>query len=117
MRYLPDSPPGAMEFLFIQLMLWGRQQGYQWFNLGMAPLAGLDAPPLGPRWNQFAALAFRHAEHFYHFQGLRQYKDKFDPRWKSKYLAYPGGFTLPIVLTNIATLISGGLSRLIKRTA
>jgi len=115
MRYLPDAPHGVMEFLFIQLMLWGRQQGYAWFNLGMAPLAGLEAPPFGPRWNQFAALAYRHGEHFYHFRGLRQYKDKFDPVWTSKYLAYPGGFTLPIVLTNVATLISGGLKQLVTR--
>lgn len=115
MRHLPDAPRGVMEFLFIELMRWGRQQGYQWFNLGMAPLAGVEAATLGPRWNQFAALAYRHGEYFYRFQGLRQYKEKFHPVWTPKYLAYPGRFTLPIILTNVSTLISGGLSRLVKR--
>ena len=42
----PDAPRrragGVMDFLFIQMMLWGRAQGYQWFDLGMAPLAGLE---------------------------------------------------------------------------
>jgi len=42
MRYMPDSPNGLMDYLFIKLMLWGREQGYEWFNLGMAPLAGLQ---------------------------------------------------------------------------
>jgi phosphatidylglycerol lysyltransferase len=28
MRYLPDAPDATMEFLFIQLMLWGKQRGY-----------------------------------------------------------------------------------------
>ncbi len=115
MRYLPQSPNGVMEFLFIRLMLWGREHGYQAFDLGMAPLSGVDAQPLGPMWNQVASLAYRHGEHFYNFQGLRQYKDKFDPIWSPKYLASPGGFALPMILTNVATLISGGLVELVKR--
>jgi phosphatidylglycerol lysyltransferase len=115
MRYQPDSPHGVMEFLFIRLMLWGKEQGYGWFNLGMAPLSGVDARPLGPLWNQIAAIAYRHGEHFYNFLGLRQYKDKFDPVWSPKYLASPGGFALPIILTNVTTLISGGLIELVKK--
>ena len=50
-----------------------------------------------------------HGEPLYHFQGLRQYKDKFDPVWEARYLAYPGGLALPRVLTDITTLVSGGL--------
>ena len=58
---------------------------------------------------------FRHGEHFYNFQGLRQYKDKFDPEWEPKYLASPGGLALPRILTNIAALISGGLKGVIAK--
>jgi len=39
MRYTPHSPGGIMGYLFIRLMLWGKDEGYQWFNLGMSPLA------------------------------------------------------------------------------
>ncbi len=115
MRYIPGSPDGVIEFLFIRLMLWGNENGYQWFSLGIAPLAGIEPQPLGPIWNQLASLTFRHGEHFYNFQGLRQYKDKFDPEWKGKYIASPGGLTLPITLANIATLISGGIGALIRK--
>lgn len=108
MRYLPDAPHGVMEFLFIQLMLWGKQEGYRWFNLGMAPLSGLEEHALAPLWNRLGALVYRHGEHFYNFQGLRQYKEKFDPAWEPKYLASPGGLILPRILTNIAFLISEG---------
>lgn len=55
------------------------------------------------------ALAYRFGEDFYNFQGLRQYKDKFDPVWQPTYIASPGGLALPRILTNLATLISGGL--------
>ena len=115
MRHLPDAPRGSMEFLFVQLMLWGREQGYQWFNLGMAPLSGVDDHPMSPLWNRLAAFAFRHGEDFYNFQGLRQYKEKFDPQWSPRYLASPGGLALPRILANLATLISGGLRGLVKK--
>jgi len=116
MRYLPDAPHGAMEYLFIQLMLWGKREGYRWFNLGMAPLSGLGDKGLAPLWNRVGAYIFRHGEHFYNFQGLRQYKEKFDPEWSPKYLASPGGLAVPRILANIATLISGGMKGVIAKS-
>jgi phosphatidylglycerol lysyltransferase len=98
-----------MDFLFIQIMGWARDQGYRWFDLGMAPLAGLEDRSLAPLWNRLAAFLSRHGEHFYNFQGLRQYKDKFDPVWEPRYLASPGGLALPAILTHLAQLISGGI--------
>jgi len=115
MRYLPSCPEGIMDYLLIELMLWGRQEGYQWFNLGMAPLSGLENRALAPLWSKAGALIFRLGEHFYNFQGLRQYKEKFDPEWRPKYLACRGGLTLPRTLTNIASLISGGLGGIVKK--
>ncbi len=115
MRHTNDAPNGTMELLFIHLMLWGKEQGFAWFNLGMAPLSGVEKRRIGPLWNQFARLAFDHGEHFYNFRGLRQYKEKFDPQWHPKYLAAPGGYKIPIVLANVASVISGGLTRLIKK--
>jgi phosphatidylglycerol lysyltransferase len=108
MRYLPGATEGVMEYLFICLMLWGKEQGYRWFNLGMAPFSGLENRALAPLWNRLGAFVFRYGEHFYNFQGLRQYKEKFDPEWRPKYLASPGGLALPQVFANLATLISEG---------
>ncbi|MGD2097317.1 MAG: bifunctional lysylphosphatidylglycerol flippase/synthetase MprF [Desulfobacterales bacterium] len=109
MRFRPDAPPSVMEYLFIQTMLWAKQQGYNWFNLGMVPLAGLEDRTLAPLWNRMGAFIFHHGENFYNFQGLRQYKEKFRPVWQPKYLASPGGLALAQILTNLATLISGGV--------
>lgn len=111
MRHRPDAPAGVMDGLFVNLMLWGQSQGYEWFDFGMAPLAGLPDHELAPLWNRLGALVFHHGEHFYNFEGLRQYKDKFSPVWTPKYLASPAGLALPRILTNISTLISGGLRR------
>ena len=108
MRQTPDAPSGVMDFMFVNLMLWGQNETYRWFNLGMAPLAGLENRSLAPMWNRVGAVTYRFGENFYNFQGLRQYKDKFDPVWEPMYLASPGGLALPRILTNLATLIAGG---------
>jgi phosphatidylglycerol lysyltransferase len=81
MRYQPGSPRGVMDFLFALLMQWGREQGFRRFNLGMAPFSGFEQRNLAPVWNRLGALLFQHGEHFYNFQGLRQYKEKFRPDW------------------------------------
>ena len=110
MRHRESAPAGIMDYLFLELMLWGSAEGYRWFNLGMAPLSGLEARALAPLWSRVGALVFRHGEHFYNFQGLRHYKDKFDPVWEPRYLAGPGGLgglVLPRVLADVAALISG----------
>ncbi|NBD10836.1 MULTISPECIES: bifunctional lysylphosphatidylglycerol flippase/synthetase MprF [Corallococcus] len=115
MRYLPGSPHGAMDYLFTSLMLWGRQQGFHRFNLGMAPFSGFEERTLAPVWNRLGALVFRHGEHFYNFQGLRHYKEKFRPDWSPRYLASPGGLALPGVLTGVASLVSRGLGGVVAR--
>ena len=115
MRYLPDAAEGVMEYLFICLMLWGKAQGYRWFNLGLAPFSGLENRALAPLWNRLGAFVFRHGEHFYNFQGLRRYKEKFDPEWRPKYLVSPGGLALPQIFANLATLISGGVKGVVTK--
>ena len=115
MRYDDAAPAGVMEFLFTELLLWGQKQGYAWFSLGMAPLSGFEHHRLAPLWNRLGALLFRHGENLYNFRGLRAFKEKFDPVWEPRYLASPGGLTLPIVLTQIASLISGGVTGVVRR--
>ncbi len=117
MRHRQSAPDGVMDYLFVNLMQWAASEKYAWFNLGMAPLSGLEARSIGPRWARLGAFGFRHGEYFYNFRGLRKYKEKFDPVWEPIYLACPGGFKLPVVLTNIAALISGSTRGVVtKRT-
>ena len=115
MRFGPEAPRGAMDYLFIELMKWGRAEGFRWFNLGMAPLAGLEVHPLAPAWHRVGNFVFRHGEHFYNFEGLRRYKSKFDPTWEPRYLVARGGMALPRVLVDVSVLIAGGMKELFAR--
>jgi phosphatidylglycerol lysyltransferase len=113
MRHRDTAPRGIMDYLFVELMLWGQAAGYAWFNLGMAPLSGLATGPLAPLWDRTGSYLFRHGEHFYNFEGLRAYKDKFDPEWSPRYLVCRADLALPFILADIAVLISGGFTRIV----
>ncbi|MEO8063552.1 MAG: bifunctional lysylphosphatidylglycerol flippase/synthetase MprF [Pseudomonadota bacterium] len=115
MRHANTTSRNLMDYLFIEIMLWGKQAGYGWFNLGMAPLSGMQDREFAPVWNRMAAFLYRHGEHFYNFNGLRRYKDKFAPQWQPRYLACPGGLALPRVLMEVTTLIAGGTRRVFMR--
>jgi phosphatidylglycerol lysyltransferase len=112
MRYDRRAPKDVMDALFVHLMLWGREQGYRWFSLGMAPLSGLEASPVTPFWTRFGSFLYEHGEAVYNFQGVRAFKEKFDPVWQPRYLAYPGGFRLARVLADVSVLIAGGYRKI-----
>jgi len=105
MRHGADSPPGVMDFLFARLILWGKEQGYARFSLGLAPLSGIEAHRLSPLWAKAAATIFRHGERFYGFRGLRAYKEKFAPAWEPRYIAAPRGLGLIRALRDLNRLI------------
>lgn len=115
MRYSKNAPHGVMQYLFSNIILWGKAQGFGWFNLGMAPFSGLDMKKFGTLWNKIGSFLYDHGETIYNFQGLRQFKEKFDPIWVPKYLAVPGGFSLPLILRDVSALISGGLKGVIAK--
>ncbi len=116
MRFSDDAPHSAMDFLFIELMLWGRAGGYRSFDLGMAPLAGLETHPLAPSWHRIGNFIFRHGEHFYNFDGLRRYKAKFDPVWEPKYLVSPAGWMrVPRILMDVSRLVAGGVKGMLSK--
>jgi phosphatidylglycerol lysyltransferase len=115
MRFAHDDPDGVMDYLFVEIMLWAKEQGYRWFNFGMAPLSGIEDRALAPLWSHAGAFIFRYGEYFYNFQGLRQYKEKFGPQWRPKYMACPKGLMLPNILANIAALISEDIRGIITK--
>jgi len=115
MRFGDAAPKGVMDYLFVQLFLWGKEHGYTWFNLGMAPLAGLEARSLSPTWNKVAKLVYRLGDNYYNFEGLHFYKNKFHPKWQAKYLASKGGLDLPKVLLDVSVLISGGYKEMFTK--
>jgi len=100
--------PDVMDYLFIRLMLHGKEKGFARFNLGMAPLSSVGEEKWARPLERLANLFFRHGGHWYNYQGLRRYKEKFDPVWEPRYMAYPHPWDWPFATTSTAVLIAGG---------
>lgn len=115
MRHLPDAHGLTMEVLFIELMLELKRRGFARFTLGMAPLSGLAELPHGSAWTRLGGLVYRHSGHFYNFEGLRRFKDKFSPEWEPRYLATEGGLDPVVVAADTALLCGGGLRGVLGR--
>jgi phosphatidylglycerol lysyltransferase len=115
MRFSAAAPKGIMDFLLIECMLWGRANGFKWFNLGMAPLSGLEEHALAPAWHKIGRMVQRYGEMFYRFEGLRKYKEKFDPVWRPRYLAAPDGLAMAAALLDVTALVSGGVSKVLRK--
>jgi phosphatidylglycerol lysyltransferase len=115
MRYAEDAPQGVMEALLVHLAVWGHAEGYQRLALGMAPLSGFEQSPVATLWSRVGAFLYEHGDAVYSFQGLRAFKDKFDPSWEPRYLAYPGGLSLPRILADTSALIAGGYRELLLK--
>ncbi|TWC38684.1 phosphatidylglycerol lysyltransferase [Pseudomonas sp. SJZ079] len=115
MRVHPDAPKLTMEFLMLGLLLHFKERGFARFSLGMVPLAGLQPRQGAPLTQRLGALVFQRGETFYNFQGLRRFKDKFQPDWEPRYMAVPAGLDPLVALTDTAALIAGSFTGLVKR--
>jgi phosphatidylglycerol lysyltransferase len=91
MRQSPAAPPGTMDFLLVELLCHAGDHDLARFNLGMAPLSGMQGGKLAPAWSRLARLAFSVEGWRYNFAGLRHYKEKFAPEWESRFIATPSG--------------------------
>ncbi len=115
MRYLPKQTSNLMDFLFVELFLWAQAKGYKSFNFGMAPFSGLEDETSYKWWAKIGHFIFTHGEVLYNFQGLRAYKNKFNPEWENRYLIIPNEIHLPRVIKDLAKLVSGGISSAIVK--
>jgi phosphatidylglycerol lysyltransferase len=97
MRHRADVPNGIMDYLFVSLFLWSKEQGYDSFNLGLSALSGVGDEPEDPRAERALHYIYDHIDQFYNFKGLHNFKEKFDPIWTMRYLAYPGAASLPSI--------------------
>ena len=115
MRYSARAPKNVIDFLLVECMLSAKALGFCWFNLGMAPLSGLEEHPLAPAWHKLGRFVQRYGGNFYPFEGLRKYKDKFQPVWRPRYLAAPGGMAMAGAVIDVTALIAGGVGQVIRK--
>lgn len=115
MRYLPEEASGLMEYMFLSLIEHYKAKGALEFSLGTAPLSGLSERSVARSWNRFGRLIYRHGGAFYNFEGLRTFKQKFQPDWRPRYLALPPNVSPMRGMGDVALLIAGSARGLIAK--
>lgn len=107
MRHHRHLENGTMEFLFASLLQWAKDQGYVSFSLGQSALSNVGLKPDDPRTEKFLHYLFENFNQFYNFKGLHSFKEKFNPRWEPRYIAFPGFASLPTLVTAFIRINSG----------
>ncbi|MFW7433601.1 phosphatidylglycerol lysyltransferase domain-containing protein [Vagococcus carniphilus] len=77
-----------MDLLYLDLILWAKENGYAIFNLGMASLSSTFEKSNGLLGTVTTSI-YHNSSSLYSFKGLRNYKNKYKPNWQPRYLVYP----------------------------
>jgi phosphatidylglycerol lysyltransferase len=107
MRRRREVEPGTMDFLFVSLFQWAREQGCNTFNLGLSALSGVGEHPSDPATERVLHFVYEHVNQFYNFKGLHEFKNKFHPEWSPRYLIYPNPASLPAIWVAVVEANSG----------
>ena len=117
MRHRAQVDSGLMDFLFVSLFMWAKEQNYASFNLGLSALSGVGEQADGPVLERALHYIYQNVNRFYNFRGLHAFKEKFHPDWSPRYLAYLGASNLPAVGISMLNANLGGslLGNFIRR--
>ncbi|HLN21029.1 MAG TPA: phosphatidylglycerol lysyltransferase domain-containing protein [Bacteroidales bacterium] len=91
-RKTTNAPNGIMDHLLVEMYDYFRKAGIRYVNLGFAPMSGVNDPHNFPERSM--KFAYEKIRSFAHYKGMRDYKDKFGPAWKDKYLIYSNDYDL-----------------------
>lgn len=105
MRYDSDfAPNGTMDYLFINLFRYSKDKNKKFFDMGMAPLSNVGRMRYSFIEEKLAFLVYKFGDHFYSFEGLRDFKEKYASEWEPLYLSYSSGsWLLYLILSMLIT--------------
>lgn len=106
LRFRQHAPEGMLDYLLICLLEWSRSQGYTSFNLGLAPVPGASWNAGNLREEKLARLFFRQGSRGHGLGDFRNCMDRFAPEWEARYLVYPPGLSLQLLLPDLSRLVS-----------
>ncbi len=116
MRRAPDAPPGVIELLLVHAIEHFRSCGAQIVSLGMVAMAD-TRQEMTPGQRQLASFVTNRLHLLESRRTLFNFKQKFHPRWESRYIVTSTTLALPkiaLAVLRLRNYSGGGLVRLIK---
>ncbi len=86
-RQRENSPTNMNDYMMCSLLNSCFEQGSERFNLGLCPLAGMDGEDETGAMSRALKLIYNYGGKFYSFKGLYQFKAKFEPNWRERFIA------------------------------
>ena len=102
MRRRNAAPNGVVEFLLVKLLIQSRNQGFERFGFGLAPMSGFQKKENASPEERAIHFFFQHLTFIFSFTGLRAYKAKFATDWEPRYVVYRNVLDLPRVALTLA---------------
>jgi phosphatidylglycerol lysyltransferase len=103
MRRTPDAPPGVIELLLVRAIERFRSCGAHIVSLGMAAMADTHQE-MTPRQRQLANFVIDRLHLLENRRTLFNFKQKFHPRWESRYIVTNTSLGLPKIALAILRL-------------
>ncbi len=96
-RNIRSAPNGVVDYLLVELILWGHLRGYRWLSLGVVPLSRLKhTPPVKPPAkspkkpeNLHKATNRQSDEPANPISGILRHRNRFGPQWRPRFIAWP----------------------------
>ena len=104
LRHLKGAPDELEEYMDYMLVLWGKENHFAFFNMGLAPLAGPELNSFSPSWKEAGAALYNHGARFISAKALRDQKELFGPAWHPRYLVCANFMDVPSILSEISLL-------------
>jgi phosphatidylglycerol lysyltransferase len=99
MRRDPCERLPVMDFLFVNMIRRFDAAGRQGMTLGLAPFANVTGDSLPDR---ALRILYERGGRAFNFVGLRDYKQKWLPRWEARFLVYRSDVELPEVALGVS---------------
>lgn len=93
LRNANSAPANALDYLLARTICLMAQRDYKYFNLGLSPLVGVSDSDSTSLINRVLKFSYDKGDYFYSFEGLRRFKNKYQPVWQDKYIIYNGGIS------------------------
>lgn len=107
MRHVRQSETGTMDMLMLSIIEQLATDGVKEFSLGLAPLGGVGENPERTVEERVIGYFGRAGIGRFSYEGLRKFKDKFEPDWQARYLVYERGpVGLAVASVAVAELLS-----------
>lgn len=96
---------GIMDFIFVNLFMYAKDNGYTSFNMGIVPLYNVGLSKHAFLNERIAQHIYMYGNNIYSFEGLKRFKDKYCTIWNPRYFAYRKGTNLLGIIISFISMI------------